>query len=124
MCPVKAKQQPSAADPIVVREGSVSVIIYPTVNRIYRANSRTGQRELKSTHPQFTLAYYHGSKRVRKKFTDLAKAKAEANLVVIKLANGESEALKLKGADRSDYVRAVQLVREWKPGADLCLTVA
>ena len=47
----------------------------------------------------------------------------EAELIAIKLANGESEALKLTGGDRADYVRAMQKLSEWKPGADLNLAV-
>jgi hypothetical protein len=62
-----------------------------------------------------TTACYEGAKRILLKFSDLAKARAEANLIVVRLANGESEALKLRGHDRSDYVRAMEKLRTWKP---------
>ena len=44
-------------------------------------------------------------------------------MVAIKLTNGETEALKLTGGDRADYVRAMQKLREWKPDADLNLAI-
>ncbi|MBI3414628.1 MAG: hypothetical protein HY043_04790 [Verrucomicrobia bacterium] len=94
---MKSSRKTPESDPIVVRQGSVTATIYPTVNRIYRVDPATGQRQLKREHPQFTLVYWHSSKRVRKKFTALEEARAEANLAVVKLANGESEILKLTG---------------------------
>ncbi len=121
---MKAKQNSPELEPIIVKEGSVSATIYPTVNRIYRTNPLTGERELKSQHSQFTLVYYSGSSRVKRKFADLAKARAEAEHVVIKLANGETEALKLTGGDRADYVKAMQRLREWKPDADLNISIS
>ncbi len=57
------------------------------------------------------------------KFSDLAKARQEAEGPAIKLANGETEALKLKGADRADYVRAMQKLREWRPDANLNVAI-
>lgn len=121
---MKAPRIHSESEQIVLRDESVSVTIYPTTNRIYRSNPQTGIRELKSSHSQFTLIYYEGRNRVKRKFSDLAKAKAEANLVLIKLVNGESEALKLTGLDRSIYVASMQKLKAWKPDADLNLTVA
>ena len=50
---MKAKRIKPDSEPILVREGSVSVKIYTTTNRIYRVNPANGQRELKSEHPQF-----------------------------------------------------------------------
>jgi integrase len=67
----------------------------------------------------FLLAYYEGSKRVRQKFADLEKARREAETAAIKIGNGDLEALKLKAHDRTDYVRAMQKLREWKPDAEL-----
>jgi len=110
--------------PITVSEGSISVKIYPTVNRIYRRNLQTGDKELKSEHPQFTLAYYSGSHRVKEKFSDEAKAQARARLVVTKLANGETEILKLTGADSADYVKAMERLREVQAKPDLNLAIA
>jgi integrase len=107
------------SEPIVVRQGSVSVKIYTTTNRIYRLNPANGQRELKSEHPQFTLTYYAGTRRVKRKFADLAQARREAEAAVIKLANGDSDALKLTGLDRAAYVNAIQKLREWRTDVDL-----
>jgi integrase len=53
----------------------------------------------------------------------VTKARGEAQLIAIKLANGETEALKLTGSDRADYVRAMQKLRAWKPAVDLNLAI-
>jgi integrase len=119
----------------VVKEGSVSVPIYAHTNVIPQRDPETG-KILYETSPDgtrkalvkyqseiYTIAYYSGSKRVRQKFSDLAKARREAGIAAIKLANGEAEALKLTGGDRADYIRAMQKLREWKPDADLNLAM-
>src|SRR6185436_9287207 len=67
---MKTKRGESELDPVVFSEGSTSVKLYPTVNRIYRKNPDTGERELKSEHSQFTLVYYSGNRRVKRKFAD------------------------------------------------------
>lgn len=105
------------------KQGSITVPIYATTNRIYRLNPASGNRELKSEHPQFTVSYYEGSRRVKRKFADLAKARREADLVVIKLSNGEAEILKLSGTDRADYVHAMRHLRGWNESAHLNLVV-
>jgi hypothetical protein len=107
----------------VVKHGSIPAPIYSTTNRIYRPNPRTGVREHKSEQPQFTVICYKGFRRVKRKFADLANAKREADLAAIKLANGELEALKLKGTDRADYVHAMRHLREWNPNTHLNLAV-
>jgi integrase len=107
----------------VVKEGSISVPIYATTNRIYRVNPASGSRELKSEHPQFTVIYYEGSRRVKRKFADLVKARCEADLAAIKLSNGEAEILKLTGTDRADYVHAMRHLRGWNESAHLNLAV-
>jgi len=107
----------------VVKQGSISVPIYATTNRIYRLNPASGRRELKSEHPQFTLSYYEGSRRVKRKFADLESARSEAEFAAVKLANGEIEVLKLRGTDRADYVHAMRRLREWNPSAHLNISV-
>lgn len=107
----------------VAKQGSIKVPIYSTTNRIYRLNPASGNRELKSEHPQFTVIYYEGSRRVKRKFSDLAKARREADLAAIKLSNGEAEILKLKGTDRADYVHAMRYLRTWNENAHLNLAV-
>ena len=107
----------------VVKQGSITVPIYSTTNRIYRLNPTSGVRELKSEHPQFTVIYYEGSRRVKRKFSDLVKARREADLAAIKLSNGEAEILKLTGTDRADYVHAIRHLRGWNENAHLNLAV-
>ena len=107
----------------VIKQGSIAIPIYATTNRIYRRNPTTGLKELKGQHPQFTLTYYEGSRRVKRKFSDLVSARHEAELVATKLANGEIEILKLKGTDRADYVHAMRHMREWNPSTHLNIAV-
>lgn len=121
---MNAKLETPALKPEAIKEGSVSVTIYTTRNRIYRTNPATGQKELKSEHPQFTLVHYLGNRRIKQKFADIETARPKANLVVTKLANGETEVLKLTGADSSTYVQAKQKLRDWRTDADLYLAVA
>lgn len=121
---MKNKPETTEKGPLeVAKQGSISVPIYATTNRIYRLNPATGQKELKSEHPQFTVIYYEGSRRVKRKFADLEKARREAELAKIKLANGELEVLKLTGTDRADYVHAMRHLREWNQNAHLNLAV-
>lgn len=107
----------------VAKEGSSSVPIYATTNRIYRLHPATGQKTLKSEHPQFTVIYYEGSRRIKRKFADLPSARREAELAATKLANGEVEVLKLKGTDREDYVHSMRTLREWNPSAHVTMVV-
>jgi len=119
----------------VITVGNVSLPIYLQTNIIpqrdeqdkivYGPPDAQGKRRalVKYRSQIYMLAYYEGSKRVRQKFSDLAKAKREAEQAAIKIGTGEIEALKLKGHDRTDYVRAMQKLREWKPDADLNLAV-
>lgn len=115
----------------VVKVGSIPIPIYSHTNIIPQRDAQTGailydslpdgkrKALIKYQSAIYTVAYYQGTKRVRKKFSDLAKARREAELIAVKLANGEAEVLKLDGGDRADYVRAMQKLREWKPGVDL-----
>lgn len=121
---MKAKPDAPERGPIeITKEGSTTVPIYATTNRIYRTNPVTGERELKSEHPQFTVIYYEGSRRVKRKFADIKGARKEAELAAIKLSNGEAEILKLKGTDRADYVHAMQHLRAWNEHAHLNIAV-
>lgn len=120
----------------VVKEGSIAVPIYRHTNIvpqrdaagkiIYGPPDANGKPKalVKYQSDIFTVIYYEGRKRVREKFSDVEKAKRRAGEVAIKIANGETEALKLTGGDRADYVRAMQKLREWKPDADLNVCVA
>jgi integrase len=137
------KTSPSESKPVkankpleVVKEGSISIPIYAGQNIIPQRDPQTGaiiydtlpdgsrKARVKYQSEIYTVAYYSGSKRVRLKFSNLDKARKEAGLAAIKLANGETEALKLTGGDRADYIRAMQKLREWKPAADLNLAIS
>jgi len=129
--PKPTKRKPFA----VVKVGNVSLPIYRHANIIperdaekkiiYGPPDAKGERRalVKYRSDVYTLAYYEGSKRVRQKFSDLEKAKREAESAALKIGEGEVEALKLRGHDRTDYVRAMQKLREWKLDADLYLAV-
>jgi len=62
-----------------------------------------------------------GAKRTKKRFNDLAEAKAEADLIKVKLANGENQVLRLTSADRQIYVQALDHLKPF--GAPLNLAV-
>jgi integrase len=133
--PSKPKSHKTSQPFEVVKVGSISIPIYAHTNIIPHRHPQTGailyetlpdgklKARVKYQSDIYTVAYYAGTKRVRRKFSDLAKARREAELIAVKLANGETEALKLTGGDRADYVRAMQKLREWKPDADLNLAV-
>jgi integrase len=90
--------------PLEIKERGCTVKIYKTPN-----NGTT----------QYTLSYHLGAERKRQKFTNLEKAKTEASRALTKLVNGESEALRLTGMDRSIYVHAKETLDEHLPGANL-----
>ena len=75
--------------------------------RVYSGQNTVNGR----TYPVYTVGYYLGTERIRKRFSDLAKAKAEADRVVTLLARGEIEATKITGADRAVFVEASRLLR-------------
>jgi integrase len=81
--------------PFVVSKGSVSVKIY-----------RTPSHNCES----FTLSYYQDGKRKRPTFPTFDQAKAEADLVVRKLASCNIDVLTLASADSAAYQRARHLL--------------
>lgn len=91
---------------------SKSVKIYRTVNRVYQKNLETGEKELKSEHPQFTLSYCLGTKRVLRKFASEAEARTEGELARTKIDNNDTAALDLSGGDRWTYVEANNILRK------------
>jgi integrase len=60
----------------------------------------------------FSVDYRHGGRRFRQAFKDLAEAKTAADGILDKLIAGDIEALKMTGADRAIYQRAVETVKE------------
>jgi len=97
-------------NPAVIKRGSVTV-------KVYR-----GSRLVQGTeYPLFTVSYYNtDGKRIRKTFADAREAKEEAELTAAKLSRGQSEVLTLTGADRGQYLQALESL---KP-LNLPLTVA
>lgn len=98
------------AKPIKVSRGNTTVKIYPVENEVKGVLYR-----------QFVLTYKLGTRQgkngkilpllVRRKFTDLEKAKLEAGIVASKLASGQAEVLNLTGPDRDAYLNACHELR-------------
>ena len=99
---VKRRDKLSAKGPArSVTRGSVTVKIYQGTNR------KPDGRE----YPVFTVVYFEHSKRRRKFFATMAKARGEAGKIVERLDRGEREVLKMTNADASSYVRALELLQ-------------
>ena len=81
---------------IVVRSGSVSV-------KIYFGRSRGNSL--------YTVAYYHGGRRIRNVFADLKTAREEARAKAQMLQAGELQALTLTNKDKAAYVAALESLR-------------
>src|SRR5713101_3989457 len=96
------KRKPSLAlkRPIEIKRGNVTVKIYAGKNRVNG-----------TVYPQFTLTYYDGAQRKKKRFADLGEAKREAEFTATKLANGDNEVLRLTSADRTNYMQAIGQLR-------------
>ena len=97
---MKSKSSPAPGKPFVLKRGNVTVKIYEGTNRVNGTD-----------YQQFTLAYYDGAVRRKKRFSDLAEAKQEAELAVTKLANGEGQVLRLTSSDRATYLQALDTLR-------------
>jgi len=82
--------------PMVIKRGSCSVKIY---------------RDRKKNGTYYRVAYHIGGKRERLHFTDLDKAKLEAEAQAAKLSRGDVDAMQLTGNDRLVYGRALEAVR-------------
>ncbi len=97
---MKTKPSPALKRPIEIKRGNVTVKIYAGKNRVNG-----------TVYPQFTLTYYDGAQRKKKRFADLAEAKREAEFTASKLASGENEVLRLTSADRANYMQAIGQLR-------------
>jgi hypothetical protein len=86
--------------PIEVKRGNVIVKIYQGNNRVNGVN-----------YPQFTLTYYEGAERKKRRFADLAEARREADFTAEKLSKGEGQVLHLTSVDRTIYVQAIEHLR-------------
>jgi hypothetical protein len=81
---MKTKPSPALKRPIEIKRGNVTVKIYAGKNRVNG-----------TVYPQFTLTYYDGAQRKKKRFADLGEARREAEFTATKLASGENEVLRL-----------------------------
>jgi integrase len=77
------------------------------VAKIYSAERQKNGSE----YSEHTLTYIEAGRRVRKTFSDLAKAKAEAEVVMEKIASGQSKVLQLTSTDRETYLIALDELR-------------
>ena len=108
--PMKAKTGSSVAAPIQVKRGSVTVKIYTEVNCVNGV-----------PYQQFTVVYYDGTQRKKKKFAALEDAKREAKLTAAKLANGENQILRLTSTDRAIYLEAVSQLKPFDRPLNLAI---
>lgn len=97
---MKTKAKLTFKKPLEIKRGNVTVKVYAGQNRVNGA-----------AYEQFTVVWYDGTERRKKRFADLEAAKAEAELAAVKLASGEGQVLRLTSLDRADYVRAVEMLR-------------
>jgi integrase len=84
------------AEYLVASLGSCSVKIYSTSRRIGAA-----------TYQEHCLAFSEAGRRVRRRFSDLDDAKAEAERVLLAMTNGTTKALTLDNAQAEEYTLAV-----------------
>jgi len=108
---MKDKHTPTPGKPLAIKRGNVTVKIYAGKNRVNETQ-----------YQQFTLAYYDGAHRTKKRFANLKEAKREAELAATKLANGEGQVLRLTTLDRANYLQALDTLRPL--GRQLNLAVA
>ncbi|MHB8520906.1 MAG: tyrosine-type recombinase/integrase [Limisphaerales bacterium] len=106
---MKTRTSPKAKGAFGVKRGNVTVKIYTGTNRVNDAS-----------YPQYTLVYYDGPQRKKRRFSDLQAAKREAELVATRLANGENDVLELTSTDRAVYLQALNELRPF----DVPLNVA
>ncbi|PAW76990.1 MAG: hypothetical protein B9S32_12865 [Verrucomicrobia bacterium Tous-C9LFEB] len=83
--------------PITVQRGS-------SVVKIYRESTKTSGT-------YYRVSFYKGGKRCGLNFTDLDKAKLEAEAKAAQLSRGDLDALQITGKDRLIYGRALEAVR-------------
>ena len=98
--------------PIVIREGNVTVRITTEENVVQG-----------TAYARHTIIYFDGGQRIRRRFSDLGEARTEAELIAIKLANRDGEALKLKPEDRASYLQAMEMLRSLDPSLRLNMAI-
>jgi hypothetical protein len=86
--------------PIEVKRGNVIVKVYQGINGVNGVE-----------YPQFTLTYYEGPERKKRRFADLTEARREAEFTADRLSKGEGRVLNLTSVDRQVYVQALDSLR-------------
>lgn len=97
---MKTNASSTSKFPVEIKRGNVAVKIYRGKNRVNG-----------TSYDQYTLVYYDGAQRKKKRFADLEEARREAEFSANKLANGENEVLRLTPSDRAIYVQSVEALR-------------
>ncbi len=99
--PTPRKSPAHSTFPKIIRSGSATVQIYRTPTTVRGAE-----------YIQYTLVYYSGGQRIRKKFSDLKEAIQEGELAASRIASGELAALTLTSEDRAAYVKALEMIQD------------
>jgi integrase len=73
-----------------------------SVAKIYSSERRKNENR----YAEHTLTYVEAGRRARRVFSDLEKAKAEAEVALEKLSSGQSQVLQLTSSDRDSYLLA------------------
>jgi integrase len=101
--PTPRKSPAHSTFPKIIRSGSATVQIYLTPTTVRGAE-----------YIQYTLVYYSGGQRIRKKFSDFKEAIQEGELAASRIASGELAALTLTSEDRAAYVKALEMIQDSK----------
>jgi integrase len=101
--PTPRKSPAHSTFPKTIRSGSATVQIYLTPTTVRGAE-----------YIQYTIVYYSGGQRIRKKFSDLKEAIQEGELAASRIASGELAALTLTSEDRAAYVKALEMIQDSK----------
>jgi integrase len=99
--PTPRKSPATSTFPKTIRSGSATVQIYLTPTTV------KGEK-----YTQYTLVYYSGGQRIRRKFSDLKEAVQEGELAAARIASGEMDVLTLTSEDRAAYVKALELIQD------------
>jgi integrase len=101
--PAPRKSPAPSTFPKTIRSGSAAVQIYLTPTKV------KGEK-----YTQYTLVYYSGGKRIRRKFSDFKAATQQAELAAAKIASGELAVLTLTSEDTAAYFKALELIQDSK----------
>jgi integrase len=101
--PTPRKSPATSTFPKIIRSGSATVQIYLTPTTV------KGEK-----YTQYTLVYYSGGKRIRRKFSDIKEATRQGELAAAKIASGELAVLTLTSEDTAAYFKALELIQDSK----------